>query len=690
MPFVLYLGPALPAEATEDELFGLAARPLPHATLDMNPPVSLMPSALDAWPGAPFVRLRGAASGEPLLPRATHDELAEPDTDHIAGYRTRIELSDASAVRAIAHVRTEPAAGVFLFRSEIIHIENGPERDAVAVERLSTPVLPIPRHLSHMIHLQGGWCGEFEGRRREVPRHTTLIENRRGRTSHDAPPFLVFCEPGATENAGEAIGVHLAWSGDHFLRVERDRDGDIALSAGEPRESVTLATGESALTPTLVVAHSSQGLNGVSDRFHRYIRGLPHLSEEYRRPVTINTWEAVYFDHDHDRLNALIDTAADLGCERFVLDDGWFGGRDDDTSSLGDWTVDPRKHPDGLEPLAERVRERGMEFGLWFEPEMISPDSDLYRAHPDWVIGDPVILGRNQLLLDIARPEVGDYLFERLDHYVRTLGLGYIKWDMNRDAVAHDGEAGNGAQVRALYALLDRLREAHPALDIESCASGGARVDLGILSRTDRVWTSDSNDPVERMRIQMGASRFIPPEILGAHVGPAWCHTTGRGTPADFRALVASWCHFGIEADVTRVSDAERDTLRAAVARYKADRPIWHGGRLRRVETADPDLAVVMAVTPDRASARVVVAQLDRARSVLADPLRLPGLDPARRYRVTAPFVTAAARRANRDFSHPFLAEGIEATGAVLERLGISLPVLTAVSGLQLALDAID
>ena len=695
MPYILYIGPALPEDVSDEALFGLSARPLMLATLDLNPPVALLPTALDAWTGMPFARLRSGATGEPLLPRATSDHTVAPRRSGGALLKTGIELSEGLSILATAEIAAGADSGIFTLSASLEHAgAEGGAAGPIQVERLSAPVLPIPRHLSEMIQLEGRWCGEFEGRRRVVPRHATVIENRRGRTSHDAPPFLIFCEPDTTESRGEAIGVHLAWSGDHFLRVERTRDGDIALFAGEPRETVSLEPGQSTATPHLIVAHSSQGLNGLSDRFHGQLRALPHLKRARPRPVTVNTWEAVYFDHDTERLNALIDAAAEIGAERFVLDDGWFGGaekgRDDDTSSLGDWVVDPRKHPNGLEPLAERVRGRGMEFGLWFEPEMISPDSDLYRAHPDWVMGDPNILGRNQLLLDIARPDVSEHLFDLLDGYVTRLGLAYIKWDMNRDAVAHDGEGGNGDQVRALYALLERLRATHPELEIESCASGGARVDFGILRRTDRIWTSDSNDPVERMRIQMGASRFVPPELMGAHVGPAWCHTTGRGTPADFRALVASWCHFGIEADLTRADDDTRGVLREAVARYKRDRHIWRSGRLWRIETADPDLAIVMAATPDRASARAVVAQLDRPRSTLADPLRLFGLDAERTYRVTAPVVTEAARRANRDHSHPLLSDGLVAKGGLLGSLGFTLPVLTAVSGLALEIEAID
>ena len=261
------------------------------------------------------------------------------------------------------------------------------------------------------------------------------------------------------------------------------------------------------------------------------------------RPVVLNTWEAVYFDHRLDRLTALADTAAELGVERFVLDDGWFRHRRDDTAGLGDWYVDEDVWPDGLHPLVNHVRGLGMEFGLWVEPEMVNPDSDLARAHPEWVREAPP--WRNQQVLDIAQPDAYAYLLERLDALVSEYAIDFLKWDHNRDLVG-----GAHAQTLAAYRLLDELRERHPALEIESCSSGGSRVDLGILARTDRVWASDTNDALERQAIQRWTQLLLPPELVGSHVGPPRAHTTGRTHDLSFRVATALFGHFGIEWDI--------------------------------------------------------------------------------------------------------------------------------------------
>ena len=251
----------------------------------------------------------------------------------------------------------------------------------------------------------------------------------------------------------------------------------------------------------------------------------------------LNTWEAVYFDHDFDTLCRLADRASAIGVERFVLDDGWFAGRRDDTSSLGDWWVSPDAHPMGLAPLIEHVRARGMQFGIWVEPEMISPDSDLYRAHPDWVLAAPgyeAVLGRRQLVVDLANPSAYDEILGRIDALLADHEIAFVKWDMNRDhvhATGSDGRAGTHAQTAALYVMLDELRRRHPDVEFESCASGGGRIDLAILERAERVWTSDCNDALERQTIQRHASMLIPPEVMGAHVGPPTAHTTGRTHP---------------------------------------------------------------------------------------------------------------------------------------------------------------
>ena len=293
--------------------------------------------------------------------------------------------------------------------------------------------------------------------------------------------------------------------------------------------------------------------------------------------MVLNTWEAVYFDHRLDRLTALADTAAELGVERFVLDDGWFRHRRDDTAGLGDWYVDEDVWPHGLHPLIDHVRGRGMEFGLWVEPEMVNPDSDLARAHPDWVLPGPP--WRHQQALDITIPEAYAYILERLDALLSEYDIAFLKWDHNRDLVTPTHE-----QTLATYRLLDELRARHPGVEIESCSSGGARVDLGILARTDRVWASDTNDALERQNIQRWTQLLLPPELVGSHVGPPRAHTTGRTHDLSFRAATALFGHFGIEWDIASASDEERTELAEWIARYKrvARAAAQRRGRARR------------------------------------------------------------------------------------------------------------
>ncbi len=383
-----------------------------------------------------------------------------------------------------------------------------------------------------------------------------------------------------------------------------------------------------------------------------------------------------------------------LATERFVLDDGWFRGRHDDTSSLGDWYPDPDKYPDGLQPIADYVRSKGMEFGLWVEPEMVNPKSELYQTHPDWALGVgnyPIITGRNQLVLNLANPDVSEYLFERISKLVADHEIAYLKWDMNRDLVLPGDMSGRATiyrQTGALYALLDRLLAAFPALEIESCASGGGRVDYEILKRTHRFWASDSNDAVERTRIQTGFSYFLPPEVMGAHIGPAWSHTSGRGLHAGYRALIASYGHMGIEADLTKMSDVERAIMKEAVARYKQDRHIWHSGTFHRIRTVDPNLLGALSVAADKSAARLILSQIDRPRSTIPPRIRIPGLEPARQYRVISQFMSEQVADANRNMDNPLFSDGIVLNGRTLETVGIGLPSLYAQTGLAIAIDA--
>ena len=339
--------------------------------------------------------------------------------------------------------------------------------------------------------------------------------------------------------------------------------------------------------------------------------------------------------------------------------------------------------------------KKGMEFGLWVEPEMVNPDSELYRQHPDWVLRlDPYprMTGRNQLVLDLTNNEVTDYLYERLGSLLTEYRISYLKWDMNRDLVLPGDRAGNAAvhrQTTELYRLIDRLRTGFPHVEIESCASGGGRIDYEILKRTHRFWTSDSNDAVERTRIQTGFSYFLPPEVMGSHVGPAWCHTSGRGFHPNFRALVAGYGHMGLELDLTKIDSNDMDVFKNAVARYKNDRALWHSGNFHRILTVDPDLLGASVVSTDKNSARVVMMQIDRPRSVVPPNISIPGLDPDRTYRVTLQTPPEIAKGSSRSFDNPLMDDGFDMSGKVLGTAGVQLPVLYAQTGVALALEAV-
>jgi alpha-galactosidase len=404
---------------------------------------------------------------------------------------------------------------------------------------------------------------------------------------------------------------------------------------------VRLAPGESYASPQIVAAYSGAGLSALSRKFHEYVRTKLLRPETRAKPrlVHYNSWEAVYFDHDFNKLKELATRAAAVGVERFVLDDGWFGGRRHDQAGLGDWTVSRDVYPDGLGPLVDHVTGLGMEFGLWFEPEMVSPDSDLYRAHPDWVLGlegVEQVPFRSQLALDISRAEVADYLFHAIDAMLRDHDISYIKWDNNRD-LSHpggqDGTARAFAQVQALYALLDRVRSAHPHVEIESCSAGGARADMGVLAHSDRVWTSDSNDALDRQVIQRGASFFLPLEVLGCHIGPAKCHWTGRRLSMEMRVATAFMGHMGLELNLLTEQAADLDMLKNAIDLHKKHRALLHDGDLYRLDSA-PQLIASGVVARDKSEAIYALAYVASDTQVLPGRLKFDGLDPERQYRL--------------------------------------------------------
>ena len=691
MPEILYFGARLPAELDLATFAATRARPQGFATLDENAPISMQPEISRGFMGHPGLVAHRRGTDRPGWAGLFLFSRKEERTDGVM-----FRCYDAHRGLVLEIVCTlDPLSSVAVFKSKLINDGD----TGIVVDWMSTPVLPVAQHYSEYLHFHGRWCAEFAIDRRTVPMGLVKTENRRGRTSHEAFPGTIMLTPTTDEESGHCMGVHLGWSGNHRIVLERLTTGECQLQMGVlhfSREGI-VEPGEVLETPELFVATSDAGLNVLSQKMHRYVREnilkLPNAKKP--RPVTVNTWEALYFDHDINRLKALADKAAAVGAERYVLDDGWFKGRNDDTTSLGDWFPDEQKYPDGLHPIVDYVVGKGMEFGLWVEPEMVNPNSDLYRDHPDWVLGlDPYprMTGRNQLVLDLTNENVTNYLYERLGSLLTEYQISYLKWDMNRDLVLPGDRAGNAAvhrQTSELYALIDRLRDGFPNVEIESCASGGGRIDYEILKRTHRFWTSDSNDAVERTRIQNGFSYFFPPEVMGSHIGPAWCHTSGRGFHPDFRALVSSYGHMGLELDLTKIDVNDFAIFKDAVARHKRDRELWHSGKFFRIRTVDDDLLGAATVSRDQTAARVVVAQIDRPRSVVPPNISVPGLDPERMYRVTLQTSPEVAHTASRNFVNPLMDDGFVLSGAVLKSAGIQLPVLYAQTGVALALDSV-
>ncbi|MEN8917011.1 MAG: alpha-galactosidase, partial [Octadecabacter sp.] len=381
-----------------------------------------------------------------------------------------------------------------------------------------------------------------------------------------------------------------------------------------------------------------------------------------------NCWEAVYFDHKLDVLSDIADRAAKLGAERFVLDDGWFGNRDDDTRALSDWEVDVRKYPDGLDPLIAHVHSLGMSFGIWFEPEMINPDSDIHRAHPDWALGsEDQTLGRQQKALNMALPEVRDFLYDRMSAVLTDHDIDYIKWDHNRVLPMPDA-----AQTRGSYALIDRLRHAFPDVEIESCASGGGRIDFGILKRTQRVWLSDSNDALERLHIQHNAALFLPLSITGSHVGPRRCHTSGRTLDISFRAWVAAQRHMGFEMDPRELDDYETRVLTEVTSWWKHNRAWMQTADILLLDSADPAIIAEQQMPPTGEQFVVFAGKAATSAQISPRPLRLTALDPNSMYEVT---LANRATAPTLSRGTPALKDGpVTLSGAYLMHHGLTLP----------------
>lgn len=648
VPALVHFGRSLPRD---DDLSALALMTLPNVSsgqLDPLVPLTLVPTAITGWQGHPGVAIvgRDGATVEPDL-RLTEAEIS-PD-------RIRWSFADEGSVGLTIETRLDDAGLLHLRTSAT---PTGGHR----IGSLAAGAVPVAASMPRILDHGGRWTGEFQQQETRFRVGQHVRESREGRSGHAHFPGVTFLAESCGENTGECLGATLAWSGGHRMIAEEIPDGRRQLQFSALDETLYDRT---VSQPEMILAWSDQGMNGLSRAFHTVPRGF-HAGRKPKspaRPVHYNCWEAVYFRHSVDELKDIATKAADLGAERFVLDDGWFRGRDDDTTSLGDWTVDERKYPVGLTPLVDHILALGMRFGIWFEPEMVNRDSDLHRAHPDWILGPPgQPSGRYQHVLDLSKPEVCDYLFEAVSAILSRHPVDYVKWDHNRILTG-----GGPAQTEALYALLARLNAAFPDLEIESCASGGGRIDYGILAHTTRVWLSDSNDALERLRMQHEASRWLPPEFQGSHVGPRHCHTSGRVLAMGFRAWVAAQRHMGFEMDPRELTDDEAVTLKKATRWYRDNRDFLFSANYYRLESNDPEVVAECFVDADASRFVLFRGQAGASTQIAARPFALPGLDQQALYEIRLVNPEDVARTVNRNPANALLeGETIRLSGAAL------------------------
>lgn len=646
-------------------------RAVPPSAIVEEAPLSLVPEHAAGFPGHPG--LTGARlDGSAWAPRFSA-------VGHEAGaHHLRTVAADPTAgLELVCEVRLDPASDVVLVQVTLTNLGDEYRLDGL----LAT--VPLPAPAAELMTFGGRWTEELQTSRVAWASGAVVAENRRGRTSHDHPPALFAGTSGFGESDGEVWAVQIGWSGNHVLRAERLADGRRYLQAGELllAGEVTLAAGESYATPWLYFARGV-GLNAVSQAFHRHLRRRPGQPGQDRpRPVVANTWEAVYFDHDRSKLFRLAERAAAVGAERFVLDDGWFHDRRDDTAGLGDWWVDTAAHPGGLGPLIDHVHALGMDFGLWVEPEMVNPNSELYRAHPEWVLTDHAyepVLSRHQLVLDLVEPAAFAHVLGQLDALLSAHQIAYLKWDMNRDLVhaSHGRRAAVHGQTLAAYRLLDELRAHHPGLEIESCASGGGRADLEILRRTCRIWPSDTNDALDRQAIQRGFSYLFPPEVMGAHIGPPRSHTTGRRHRLAFRAATALFGHLGIEWNLLEADEHQLAQLAEVVALHRRFRHLLHTGDVVRFDVTDPSTMAHGVYAEDRSEALVAVVQRSSPAGAVPDALCIPDLHPDRTYEVRPVPLPGEVLGLMQRRPAWFDDGGVAMTGRQLGVVGLAMPAL--------------
>ncbi len=619
LPCIIYWGECLPRDENLDEVYEASKKDWGDNLLDQIPELSILPEQSANFSGQLGCKMRDV-NGHLL-------------SSNFVFFADEVSNNSLTLVFKDKDLGITYTAGIDALYEDDVYALNAKinSNNPIIMEWLSAPVIEAPQTSNEMLDYGGHWGSEFRSQTTPWVTGVHLRESRVGTTSHAHFPGLMIPTAGSSENLGSCYGFHYGWSGGHRMIAEQLQDGRKQIQFGNTENS-ELNPLTSFETAKLYISHSGAGLGGVGRIFRDFVsNSIVDLPIGSIRPVHYNCWEAVYFDHNIEELKEIATLAADIGAERFVLDDGWFKGRNSATSSLGDWYVDEHKYPDGMHPLVKHIHSNGMTFGLWFEPEMVSPDSDLFRSHPEWILGDiSQTLGRAQYVLDISINEVQEYLFERIDSILNEYPIEYIKWDHNRVLPYPDA-----SQTRALYSLLDRIRESHSGLEIETCSSGGGRIDYGILEHTQRVWLSDSNDALERLRIQHEALLWLPIHVTGSHVGPKVCHTSGRELPMSFRAWVSAQRHMGFEMDPKELSSEDKVILKSVTQWWKKNREWMMSANILRLPCIDKTVIAEIQVNLQGDHFVVFAGQSSASELSSSVPLVLAGLDSKSMYNIS-------------------------------------------------------
>ncbi len=563
--------------------------------------------------------------------------------------------------------------------------------ETLRIEKIASSSLDVPYGDWDLIHFHGRH--ELERRFERVPVATTItkVASSRGSSSHHHNPFVILADKSTNEFQGDSYGVMLAYSGNHSIEVEKDQAGLVRIVSGINSElfSWQLGPNEDFIAPETIFSFSQDGLNGLSQNYHKFINKNVMRGEwrDKERPVLINNWEATYFDFDSDAIYNIAKQAADLGIELMVLDDGWFGIRNDDNSGLGDWFVNEEKLDGGLDPLIERVNDLGMSFGIWFEPEMVNEDSDLYREHPEWALAIPgrePAMGRNQLVLDFSRKDVVDHIYGMMHEILSKHNISYVKWDMNRnmsDVYSHAYPADQQGEIwhryiLGVYDLLERLVSAFPDVLWEGCSGGGGRFDAGMLNYFSQIWLSDNTDAINRLVIQQGSSYGYPLRSMGTHVSASPNHQSGRSTSIDTRGVVAMSGTFGYELDLNKVSEDDKAKVKDQITNFKEWYELIQYGDLYRLTDSKPvrDYSAWQIVAKDKRESLLNLVLTNVEGNPLPIHIKFQGLNPDLDYEISFAALYDRNETSSIEKANSLLGKSFK--GKTLMNNGLSIPYL--------------